>query len=150
MRIKSHPAISSPREGLNLLSVSPSEADHHALTVILSTEGWKIHRAKTFWQAKELLTEKPFMLVVCDQDLPSYTWRDVLGKVSVIVIQPVFIVTSQAADDQLWSEAVNLGTYHILAKPFDPVEVKQIVSMAWLNWKYQHEYGKPKVRAASG
>ena len=58
-----------------------------------------------------------------------------LVKVSVTVKQPGFIVTSLNADDQLWSEALNSGAYHVLAKPFDPVE---IVSMAWLNWKYQH------------
>ena len=44
------------------------------------------------------------------------------------------IVTSRSADERLWVEALNLGAYDVLAKPFDRDEVLRSVSMAWLNW----------------
>jgi CheY-like chemotaxis protein len=36
---------------------------------------------------------------------------------------PMLIVTSRLADDYLWAEALNLGAYDVLAKPFDASEV---------------------------
>jgi DNA-binding response OmpR family regulator len=46
---------------------------------------------------------------------------------------PALVVTSRIADDSLWAEALNLGAYDVLAKPFDGAEVVRVVSLAWLN-----------------
>jgi DNA-binding response OmpR family regulator len=45
------------------------------------------------------------------------------------------IVTSDLADDRLWAEALNLGAYDVLAKPFRAAEVFRTVSLAWRQWK---------------
>jgi len=47
---------------------------------------------------------------------------------------PFLVVTSRLADDRLWAEALNLGAYDVLAKPFDKTEVNRIVRSAWLRW----------------
>ena len=44
------------------------------------------------------------------------------------------IVTSRLADDRLWAEALNLGAYDVLAKPFERMELVRSVSSAWLHW----------------
>jgi hypothetical protein len=41
------------------------------------------------------------------------------------------IVTSRLADERLWAEVLNLGGYHLLAKPFDASEVVRVVGTAW-------------------
>ena len=48
-------------------------------------------------------------------------------------------MTSLLADEHLWAEALNIGAYDVLAKPFDRQEVIRIFSLAWLHWNDQHE-----------
>jgi DNA-binding response OmpR family regulator len=48
---------------------------------------------------------------------------------------PFLIVTSRTADERLWAEALNLGAYDVLAKPYNQAEVIRVVSLAWLLWK---------------
>jgi DNA-binding response OmpR family regulator len=61
----------------------------------------------------------------------------VLDETRLLAIPPVLIVTSRVADDYLWVEALNLGAYDVLAKPFDLTEVTRILSSAWLHWQQQ-------------
>jgi DNA-binding NtrC family response regulator len=42
------------------------------------------------------------------------------------------------ADEHLWAEALNLGAYDVLAKPFDPTEVVRTLSQAWLHRASRH------------
>ena len=47
---------------------------------------------------------------------------------------PSLIVTSRLADDRLWAEALNLGAWDVLAKPFHVTEVIRSVRSAWQHW----------------
>jgi DNA-binding response OmpR family regulator len=69
------------------------------------------------------------------------TWRELLDLLKFLPEPPFLIVTSRTADKRLWAEALNLGAYDVLAKPFDRTEVSRIVSLAWLHWSEQ--YGAP-------
>ena len=53
-----------------------------------------------------------------------------LEHISLFPDPPLLIVTSGLADARLWAEALNLGTYDVLAKPFDATEVIRIVRLA--------------------
>jgi len=75
-----------------------------------------------------------FEVVVCERDLPPGSWKDVLEQVTILPDPPSLIVTSRLADARLWSEALNLGAYDVLAKPFDRTEVMRVVSGAWRAW----------------
>ena len=44
---------------------------------------------------------------------------------------PALIVTSRLADEHLWAEALNLGAWDVLAKPFDHREVIRGIRTAW-------------------
>ena len=50
---------------------------------------------------------------------------------------PSLIVASRLADDRLWGEALNLGAWDVLAKPFDPTEVIRSLHSAWRRWHDQ-------------
>jgi DNA-binding response OmpR family regulator len=50
------------------------------------------------------------------------------------------IVTSRLADEKLWAEALNLGAYDVLAKPFDRQELVRTANLAWLHWRHRHEF----------
>jgi len=60
--------------------------------------------------------------------------RDVLEQVTILPDPPSFIVTSRLADERLWAEALNLGAYDVLAKPFDSTEAMRVVGAAWRAW----------------
>ena len=46
-------------------------------------------------------------------------------------LRKLMIVTSRLADERLWAEALNLGAYDVLAKPFDRTEAMRVVAAAW-------------------
>jgi DNA-binding response OmpR family regulator len=72
--------------------------------------------------------------VVCEKDLSPDSWKDVLEQVTILPDPPSLIVTSRFADERLWAEALNLGAYDVLAKPFDRTEAMRVVGGAWRAW----------------
>ena len=66
---------------------------------------------------------------------------------------PVLIVTSRLADEYLWAEALNLGAYDVLVKPFDASEAVRVLDSAWRHWTDLHFHNQvrhPQLRAATG
>jgi DNA-binding NtrC family response regulator len=123
---------------VTVLSVSPFVEDHEALAHILHQYSWTLYRASTVAAATGFLSSQPISLVVGERDLPPHTWRDLLVEVGALPSKPLVIVTSHQADDYLWAEALNLGAYDVLAKPFDVAEVRRTLSSAALNWRWKH------------
>jgi DNA-binding response OmpR family regulator len=80
------------------------------------------------------LRKRQFEVVVCERDLPPGSWKDVLEQVTILPDPPSFIVTSRLADEHLWAEALNLGAYDVLTKPFDSTEAMRVVGAAWRAW----------------
>jgi DNA-binding NtrC family response regulator len=123
---------------VTVLSVSPFVEDHEALAHILQPYSWTLHRASTLAVATNFLPSQRISVVVGERDLPPHTWRDLLAEVGSAPGTPLVIVTSHQADDYLWAEALNLGAYGVLTKPFDVAEVRRTLSSAALNWRWAH------------
>ena len=131
---------------VTLLSVGLIEEDHASLEGILQyfqcdlrpACKWKLNACRTLASALKALRKVRVPVVVCESDLRPGTWREVLEKLSALPDPPFLIVTSRLADECLWAEALNLGAYDVLARPFDGTEVTRIVGMAWLRWKDRH------------
>jgi DNA-binding NtrC family response regulator len=125
---------------ITVLSVSPTQDDHDVLERLLNRSKWQIRKALTFSSAVALLQETQISVVVCERDLLPGTWKDMLDHLTLLPQPPHLIVTSRLADDCLWAEALNVGAYDVLAKPFDRTEVLRSVSLACLHWNDQrHE-----------
>jgi DNA-binding response OmpR family regulator len=124
---------------VKVLLISPFEQDHQHLETILRHSSWQQHGARTQAGGLELLRKNYCPVVVCEGELPEGTWKDVLSGLGRFPCPPSLVVTSRLADDHLWSEALNLGAYNVLAKPLNEKEVFHVVSMAWLFWKRQWE-----------
>ena len=88
-------------------------------------------------------------VVLCDSDLGGTAWKEVLEHTSHLPDPPPVIVTSRIADEYLWAEALNLGAYDVLAKPFDAAEVERTLSMAWLRYDHVRQ-SRPRAKAAAG
>ena len=96
--------------------------------------------------ALSILGQHDISVVVCEGDLMPGKWTDVLKAINDLPHPPSLIVTSRLADDHLWAEALNLGAWDVLAKPFDRREVVQGVKSAWQHWHNQIQMGESMSR----
>jgi CheY-like chemotaxis protein len=142
-----------------VLSVSPIEEDHLFLEGIFSNHSywtpyadckWKLHKSLMLESALSTLHKNQIPIVISESNLLPGTWRDMLATIELLPTPPLLIVTSRLADEYLWAEALNLGAYDVLAKPFDSHELCRICSFAWLHWKDKYSTTLPKVMAAHG
>ena len=124
-----------------VLSVSPIGEDHAALERIckhaLCADGkkpWQLTRTHSLESALTALRLGEFFVVMCERDLGRCSWRDLLERLRGLAHPPFLVVTSRHADDYLWAEALNLGAYDVLAKPFYATEVVRVLNLACLRW----------------
>jgi len=127
---------------LKVLSVSSNEEDHAALEQILTGPGQtnlkiKVEAGATLALALAVLGRIQIPIILVEQDLAPGSWRDLLEYSARLPAPPLLIVTSLLADEQLWAEALNLGAWDVLAKPFDAQEVCRVVEAAWHRWRHQ-------------
>ena len=92
------------------------------------------------------LRDRPVPVVLCDRDVLPEAWKELLAEFAHLPEPPSLIVTSRLADDYLWAEALNLGAYDVLARPFDSAEVIRSVSLARMHWAsgFLTEGGAPR------
>src|SRR5207247_10739198 len=60
--------------------------------------------------------------------------KDLLDELSACGHPPRMIVTSEIADERLWTEVLNVGGFDVLLKPLDPKELFRVVSLARRSW----------------
>jgi DNA-binding NtrC family response regulator len=120
---------------VTVLSVSPMEEDGFSLQSIFNHSKWKLNKTHSLASALAFLQAQKTPVVFCERDLRPGTWSDLLEQITRLPYAPAVIVSSRLADDRLWAEALNLGAWDVLAKPFEKSEVLRAVSAAWLHWK---------------
>src|SRR5512144_983908 len=125
---------SSPTGILTVLSVSPIEDDHRYLEAIIGQSNSTLLRADCVPPAMALLKQHDISVILCERDLKSATWLDMLENIKDLPHTPPLIVTSRLADNRLWAEAMTLGAWDVLAKPFDRSELLRTVNVASLHW----------------
>jgi len=124
--------------GFNIvLSVSPNDEDRASLERIFKSD-WTVIASSTLASALCTLRERPIPIVICDCDASLGSWNAMLDQISLLPDPPLLIVTSRLADERLWAEALNLGAWDVLAKPFEADEVIRIVSIARQHWQDRH------------
>lgn len=124
---------------VTVLAVSPFDEDHIFLGHLFSHSNWQVHQARSCGEALEVLRRHLIPVVLCESEMPGWSWKDALAELGRRPEAPLLIVTSRLADDNLWAEVLNLGGYDVLMKPFDRLEVLRVISLAWLHWKQQRE-----------
>src|SRR5689334_10987729 len=122
-----------------ILSLGPMDEHQAALADILTRADWpsdsatsgRLHICSGVDSLLPLMRKNRIPIVLCDSE---WDWRQLLDRIGELPQPPHVIVTSRLADDRLWSEALNLGAYDVLAKPFDTNEVIRVLTMAWRRW----------------
>jgi DNA-binding response OmpR family regulator len=129
--------VSSPTGILTVLSVSPVQEDHRSLEGIIDHSNWTFLKADSLPRALTILQQQRISVVVCEWDLMSGVWVDILSNIKHLPDPPCLIVTSRLADERLWADALNLGAWDVLAKPFASGDVLRSVAQAGLHWHHQ-------------
>jgi DNA-binding NtrC family response regulator len=133
---------SAKTTSVTVFHVGPQDQDLLALADILNRTDWQMCPG-TRWtlaasddvpSAAARLKSENAPIVLCERDGVAGNWKDVLESVGKFAAPPMLIVASRTADEYLWAEALNLGAYDVLAKPYHPAEVVRVLSMAWLHW----------------
>ncbi len=139
----------TPETAVKVLVLTPFDEDYAYLRNSFHQTNWKVDRARSCAEAIELLTSSGYAAMVCEQNLPDGTWREMLEAIEVLPGGPVLIVASRAPDDTLWAEVLNLGGYDVLAKPFDRREIVRVLSQSWRHWKQTRATAAKAVSWAS-
>jgi DNA-binding NtrC family response regulator len=95
---------------------------------------WHIQPQPSVQAVMEAIGQQPIAVVICDRDWVADDWKALLDEFAALSHPPMLIVTSRLADDRLWAEALNLGAYDVIAKPFDACEVVRIAGLACAHW----------------
>jgi DNA-binding NtrC family response regulator len=129
-------AVNNVTGRVTVLVVSPLDEDHLSFQAIVGHPeyaSWMVFDAGDLVSALVLLERHEIGVVVCEGAL----WQEVLRHLNARANAPSLIVTSRVADWHLWSEALTLGAWDVLAKPLDLAEMIRSVQSAWQHWDDQ-------------
>ena len=128
----------APTQTLTVLSISPNNDDHLFLKSIVSRSNWTLLTANNLFTARTLLSQRhDISVALCECNLMPGSWTDILEHIKPLSHPASVIVTSRLADERLWAEALNLGAWDVLLKPFERREVLRSVNSAWQHWHNQ-------------
>jgi DNA-binding NtrC family response regulator len=117
-------------EQLAVLLVTADDQQETSLRAILDGFSHAMVRVASCTEAAPLLDDLSPSVVLVEADLPAGEWRCLLDRRLNLPSPAEVIVFSRSADVCLWAEVLTLGGYDLLEVPFDPEEVRRMVSQA--------------------
>jgi len=134
--------LAAPRKD----QIALSKIVHRSPWPLCPDTRWKLSHCASVQSARQRLKRSISPIVICDCDLGQDGWIGLLRDFGDSPAAPSLIVTSRLADDRLWAEALNLGAYDVLAKPFDAAEVVRTLSFAWFQWANRNGLALPPAQ----
>jgi len=127
-------------EPVTLVAIMQSRDDSEALRRIAASYGWGISIVDSSTAAIASLNKEPAPLVICDSDLSSEAWHDVLAQVAAQPQAVCVLLASRVVDDYLWNQVIRHHGYDVVRKPFQPEELHRAVTLAWSwrGWAHRH------------
>ena len=113
-----------------VLVVDDEESVCEVLGVILRKEGHEVTTVTDPVKALELADRTPFDLVIQDLKMPGMDGIDLLKKIRERNPQALVVVMTAFSSWDRAVEAMRLGAYNYIRKPFDNNDIKALVSRA--------------------
>ena len=123
----------------HILVVDDEISMRELLNVMLSREGYRISCAESGRKAIEMIEKENYDLLLCDIRLGDITGLDVLKACKSDNSSTVVIMISAYATTETAVEAMNMGAYDYVPKPFDNEELKQTIAKALNLRTVEHE-----------
>jgi DNA-binding NtrC family response regulator len=122
----------------SVLFVSPHTDDADRLSQMLSPLPLVFDHVPDLQQARDTFHRHGYRVILTEAGLPDGSWHDVLALSREAWPAADVIVTDLHADARFWAEALNLGAYDLLVKPFCESEVRRILTHACSRFEGSH------------
>ncbi len=100
------------------------------MTLLFTEEGYDVTPADSLSQARRILQEADFDLVLCDIMMPEGSGLDLLKEIRASDSSASVIMITAYTSTDTAIEAMKLGAYDYVSKPFDVEELKILVEKA--------------------
>lgn len=117
-------------ENVKILIVEDNEDLRFTLTNVLKKEGYKVFTANTGEEGVACFRKELVDLVLLDLKLPKMSGIDVLMQIKEIDPEILVLMMTALTDPQPAIEAMKIGAYDYLMKPFELDELKLVVRKA--------------------
>lgn len=107
-----------------ILVVDDEESIREFLDIMLRKEGYEVTLAEDGARAADLLKKKSFDMVISDLQMPNMTGMELLKHVKDVYPDTVFMLITAFGTTESAVEAMKLGAYDYLTKPFKIDEVR--------------------------
>jgi DNA-binding NtrC family response regulator len=97
----------------------------------LSEEGFDVAETDNGIKAVELLEKNDYDLLLLDLNMPGINGMEVLKKIRMLDIPTEVIILTGHGTIQTAVEAMRMGAYHYLTKPFNTIELKAVIEKAY-------------------
>ena len=113
-----------------ILVVDDEESIREFLNIMLKKEGYEISLAEDGEQAKDLLKNKSFHMIISDLKMPNVSGMELLEHVKANYPDTTFLMITAFGSTENAVEAMKLGAYDYLTKPFKIDEVRILIQNA--------------------
>jgi two-component system, NtrC family, response regulator PilR len=114
----------------NVLIVDDEQSLLDFLSLLFADEGWSIQTAPSMSEARRHLRREAPDLVLCDVMMPDGNGLELLEEIRASPKPPPVIMMTAYSSTRSAIEAMRLGAYDYVAKPFDVDELKVLVDKA--------------------
>ena len=100
------------------------------LSMLFESEGFAVETARSAAEAQRALASKSYDLVLCDILMPDGNGLDLLKEIKVASPNTAVVMMTAFTSTKTAIEAMKLGAYDYVSKPFDVEELKIITQKA--------------------
>jgi two-component system response regulator PilR (NtrC family) len=115
---------------VDLLIVDDEASLRDLLSAVFEGEGWRVQTAASVATARSALVKRQPDLILCDLMMPDGSGIDVLREAKALDSGITVIMITAFTSTRSAIEALKLGAYDYIAKPFDIDELKIVVRKA--------------------
>ena len=113
-----------------VLIVDDEKGMRDFLSIMLKKEGYAVFAAESAEKAAEPIQRGEFDLIISDISMPGHSGLEVLKQAKMTSPDaPVIMITAYASTESA-VEALKLGAYDYIIKPFDVDELKIVIKNA--------------------
>ena len=114
----------------NILIIDDEENIRKYLGQSLAKDGFEVHTAQYGKEGLNLLLGKNIDIVLLDLNLPDINGLDIIKEIKRIDVQSVIIIITAYGDINSAVEAMRLGAYDYITKPFEIDDIKIVINKA--------------------
>jgi two-component system response regulator PilR (NtrC family) len=121
---------SSPGAPGSVLIVDDEAGMREILSIILSREGYDVETARSVREALELLRARAFDVTLTDLRMPGQGGIDLLRHIKSADADALVIIITAFSTWDSAVEAMRLGAFDYIRKPFDNADIKAVIARA--------------------